>query len=295
MKRLPLHALLLIPLLLLGACAPAITSVVSPPTFRVVESQTALLSLEPQGVGLGNALIHLELEARNPNPFPIHLAGLDGDLYLGGQRVAGSTFREGVSLPAGGTSQLGLDISVPVAGTPQVLGQFTSLVVGEAVEFRLDATVTVDLLGTPQRFPTLTIAQGNLQAPGGLRPPEIRYDASATRVSLSGLTAQIDVGLLIDNPLPLGYFVRGPQVTLQLDGRTVSRVSVPRTAVPARGTSTAALRFEVGIADAGAALLSRLQTGGRGVQFSLSGALEVEIPGVASTSTALSNVGGLLP
>lgn len=289
MKRPLLLALLLV----LSACAPGVTSVVSPPTFRVVESR--LVRLEPAGVGLGNALVRLQLEARNPNPFPIQLAGLDGDFFLGNQRVAATSFNDGISLPSGGSSQLGLDIAVPVEGAAQILAQFARLVNGDPVGYRMDATVSIDVFGTPQRFPALTVAQGDLQVPGGLRPPDVRFDPRATRVTFSGLTARVDLGLVIDNPVPLGYFVRGPRVTLELDGRPVGSASIPRTPIPAGGTSPAALRFEVGIADAGTALLSRLQSGGSGLRFGLDGALEVEIPGVASTRRALDSVSGLLP
>ncbi|HEX7003385.1 MAG TPA: LEA type 2 family protein [Trueperaceae bacterium] len=289
MKRLLLLALLL----LLSACAPGVTSVISPPTFRVVESK--LVRFEPSGVGAGNALVTLRLETRNPNPVPLRLAGLDGDFYLGGQRVAATSFNDGIALPANGAAQLNLDVAVPVEGAAQVLNQFARLVAGDPVGYRVDATVSVDVFGAPQRFPTLTVARGELQVAGGLRPPAVRFEPSATRVSFSGLTARVDVGLVIDNPLPIGYFVRGPQVTLELDGRPVGRASIPRTPVPAHGTSPAALRFEVGIADAGAALLSRLQAGGSGLSFSLDGVLEVEIPAVASTRTSLDRVGGLLP
>ena len=288
MKR---HLLLAL-LLLLSACAPGVTSVVSPPTFRVLESR--LVRLEPAGVGSGNALIQIRLEARNPNPVPLQLAGLDGDFYLGGERVAATSFRDGIALPANGEARLDLEVRVPVEGAAQVLGQFARLVAGDPVNYRLDATVSVDIFGAPQSFPTLTVARGELQVPGGLRPPTVSFEPAATSVSFSGLTATVDVGLVIDNPLPLGYFVRGPQVILELDGRPVGRASIPRTPVPANGTSPAALRFEVGLANAGAAILGRLQTGGSGLRLSLDGALEIEIPGVASTRSALDGVSGIL-
>ena len=289
MKRLLLLALLLV----LSACAPGVTSVVSPPTFRVVESR--LVRFEPSGVGAGNALVHIQLETRNPNPFPLQLAGLDGDFFLGGERVAATTFNGGIALPANGTAPLGLDITVPVSGAAQVVTQFVRLVAGDPVDYRMDATVSIDVFGAPQSFPSFTVARGELQVPGGLRPPTVRLQPSATRVSFSGLTAVIDVGLTIDNPMPIGYFVRGPQLTLELDGRPVGRASIPRTPVPAGGTSPAALRFEVGFADAGAALISRLQPGGSGLRFTLDGALEIEIPGIASTRTALQGLSGFLP
>lgn len=290
MKRNLLFGLLLLALV---ACAPGATSVVAPPTFRVIEAQTSLVKLEPAGIGQGGALIHLELEARNPNPFPLHLAGLDGDFYLGDQRVAGTSFRQGISLSAGGTSRLGLDIEVPVSGAPQLLSQLARLVSGDGTRYRVDATVSVDVLGAPQQFPSLTVAQGELRVPGGLRPPTVRLDPGATQVRLSGLNAQIDVALVVDNPLPLGYWLRGPRLGLQLDGRPVGNASLPRVAVPASSSTTAVLRFELGFSDLGAAILTRLQGGATGMRLALDGELALEIPGIASTGAPLSLDGTL--
>lgn len=287
--------LLFVLLVLLSACAPGVSSVIAPPTFRVVEAETALLRLEPAGVGSGNALIHLELEAANSNPFAMQLAGLDGDLHLGGQRVAGSTFKGGVFLPARGTSRLGLDIEVPVEGAPQLLSQLARLVAGEAVSYRMDAAVTVDVLGAPQRFPSLTVAQGDLRAPAGLRPPTVRLDAAASELRFTGLGVQVDVGLVLDNPLPIGYFVRGPQFTLQIDGRSVGRASLPQVPVPASSSTSAVLRFDLGLADVGAAMMARLRGGTSGVRLALSGDFAVEIPGIASLNRPLADVGGVLP
>jgi LEA14-like dessication related protein len=292
MRRSLLLLTLLVPL---SACAPAVTTLVSPPTFRVVEAETSLLRIEPAGVGSGAALVHLELEAHNPNPFAIQLAGLDGDLFLAGQRAAGSSFREGVALPANGRSRLGLDVEVPVQGAQQLLTQFARLVAGEAVAYRMDATVSVDVLGALQRFPSLTVAQGELRLPGGLQPPTVRLDTANSSIRLSVLSVQVDVGLIVDNPLPIGYFVRAPEVSLRLDGNHVGRASLPRTPVAASSISGTVLRFELGLADVGAAMMTRLQGGAGGMRIGLGGDLAVEIPGVVSLSRSLGGVGGMLP
>jgi LEA14-like dessication related protein len=292
MKRSLLLLALLIPL---AACAPGATSLISAPTFRVVEAGTSLVRLEPAGVGSGSALIHLELEVRNPNPFALQLASLDGDFYLAGERVAGSTFSRGIALPANGLSRLGMDVEVPVAGAAQLLSQLARLVAGDPVPYRMDATVSVEVLGAPQRFPSVTVAQGQLRVPGGLRPPTVRLDPAASSIRLRGLNVQVDVGLLIDNPLPIGYFVRGPALSLQLDGRQAGRASLPRVPVPAAGTTSASLRFDLGLADIGAAMMTRLQGGTSGIRLALDGDLAVEIPGVASLSRPLGEVAGVLP
>lgn len=287
MKRLPILALLV----LLASCVPG-ASVVAPPTFHLLSS--ALVSLEPPGVGRGAAVVRLELEARNPNPIGLQLAGLDGDFYLNDRRVASSRFPGGVAIPAQGSGRLTLDVEAPLEGAPHLLAQMARLLTGSAVPYRLDGTLAVEVLGTTQRFPSVTVARGELPPPPPLRAPTVRFDAGASGVRLDGLTAVIDVGLAIDNPLVLGFWASGPQVEIRVDGRPVGRASVPATPVPALGTSRAVVRVEAGIAELGAALMSRLQSGGLGLEVGLRGDMAFEIPGVTEIAVDLAGVGGPL-
>lgn len=290
MKRLAIVVLLL---LLVTSCVPG-ASVVSPLDFRLRSEGSGLLRLEPPGVGSGAAVIRLELDVHNPNPFGVDLAGLDGDLFIGGSRVASSRFVDGLAVPAQGSGRLTLDIEASLADAPHLVGQMARLVAGEAVAYRLDGTVRLEVLGTPQSFPSVTVARGELDPPGPLRPPTVRFDAASSGVRLSGLRAQIEVGLEIENPLPLGYYARGPELRLLLDGRPVGRASLPATPVPAMSTTHAVLQVEAGVAELGAALLSRLQGGSSGLQLAVDGRLTFELPGVADASMALSGVGGAL-
>lgn len=280
-------------LMLLVACAPGATSLVLAPTFRVVGSETTLLRLDPDGVGRSEALIHLELEARNPNPLGLTLARLDGDLYLAGQRVAASSFRDGLSLPAGASSRLGLDISVPVSGAPNLLAQLGRLVDGQPVEYRLDAVVGVDVFGTTRSFPSATVARGTVELPGGLRPPTVRFDPGATTVRFSGTSAVIEIGLLVDNPVPIGYMLYAPSLQLTLDGSRVASASMGPVPVTSSSQSRATARFRVGLAEAGGAV-SRLGSGVGGVRFGLDGELRLEVPGISTVEAALRDVAGRL-
>src|SRR6056297_1068970 len=214
-------------LALLASCVPGV-SVVQAPTISVAPGGARLVRLEPPGVGSGSALIRLDLEIRNPNPVGLTLAGLDGELFLSGRSVATSRFPAGVTIPARGDAPL---------------------------------TLEVEAFGVAQRFPARPVASGEVRFPGELRAPTVRFDASASRVRVDGLTAQIEVGLRIDNPGPLGFVATSPELELRLDGRSVGRASFPRTAVPAGSEVPAFVSVEVGVAQIGAALLSRLQTG----------------------------------
>lgn len=284
---------ILLPLLLLAtACVPG-ASVVPAPTFALIEEDSGLLRLEPPGVGGGAAVFRLAFEVHNPNPVGLHLAGLDGELQVDGGVVASSHFPAGVTLPARGMERLTLDVEAPLNEAPRLAVAMARLVGGDRVPYQLDGTPMIEIQGVRQQLPRVTVARGELELPP-LRAPGVRFDAAASGVRLRGATVEVDVGLVIDNPLPLGFLARGPELALELDGRTLGRATLPETPVPADDTSRAALRFEAGLTELGAALATRLRSGGGGLRVALDGALAFEIPGVATTRRALDGVGGAL-
>lgn len=287
MKLAPLTLLLL---LVLTACAPG-AAVISAPTFAVVAEGSGLVRLEPPGVGRGAAVFRLQIEATNPNPIPIRLAGFDGHLSLADRRVASSRFTDGISLPAAGTGRLVLDIEAPLAEAPHLIGQMALLLTGASVPYQVDGTVSVDVFGAVQRFPSITVARGEMRAPGPLRVPDVRIDPAASRIRLEGLTAVVEVGLEIGNPTFLGYLVRGPQLELRLDGRSVGRASIPETPVPAFGDATALVRVEAGLAQLGAALAAQVQGGGV-LEVVVDGDLVFEVPGVVESRLPLAGISG---
>ncbi len=280
-------------LALLASCVPGV-SVVQAPTISVAPGGARLVRLEPPGVGSGSALIRLDLEIRNPNPVGLTLAGLDGELFLSGRSVATSRFPAGVTIPARGDAPLTLEVAVPLDGAAGVADAMARLVQGQGVPYRLELALEVEAFGVAQRFPARPVASGEVRFPGELRAPTVRFDASASRVRVDGLTAQIEVGLRIDNPGPLGFVATSPELELRLDGRSVGRASFPRTAVPAGSEVPAFVSVEVGVAQIGAALLSRLRTGGAGLEIAVRGVAAFEVPGVTRVEAGLAGLGGPL-
>lgn len=282
MKRL-LPTLLI--LFLLVSCAPTTGALFSPPTFRLADGGgPRLVRIDPPGVGSGAAVFRFDLEVYNPNPVGLRLAALDGDLWLGGTRAAASSFPAGVTLAAGGTEPLVLELEVPLAGAPNLVTQLARLVTGETVWYRLDGALALDVFGTTQRLPTVTLVEGAMTQPFALQPPRISFDPAASGVRLEGLSAVIEVGLEITNPLPIGYLLRAPQLGLVIDGRSVATAGVPATPVPAGGSGRVVVRFDTRLPDLGAALAARLQGGGAGLNFDLSGELALEAPGIRTES-----------
>ena len=85
--RLPLAGLLSLAVGLLASCAPVVGAVVRTPQFELREA--GLASFDPPGLDTpARAVIHLEVEGRNPNPFGASLSEVTLDLVLDGQKVA---------------------------------------------------------------------------------------------------------------------------------------------------------------------------------------------------------------
>lgn len=280
-------------LVLLASCVPGAT-VVQAPTVTVGPEGARLVRLEPPGVGRGSALIRLDLELGNPNPVGLTLAGLDGELFLSGRSVATSRFPGGLTIPARGDAPLTLEVEVPLDGAAGVADAMARLVRGEGVPYRLELALQVEALGVAQRFPARPVASGEVRFQGQLRAPTVRFDGSASQVRVDGLTARIEVGLRIDNPGPIGFVATSPELELRLDGRSVGRASMPRTDVPAASEVPAFVSVEVGVAQVGAALLSRLRTGGRGLEIAVRGVASFDVPGVTRLAAGLAGTGGQL-
>lgn len=276
----------------LTACVPG-ASVVAPPTFQVVADDTRLVRLEPPGVGSGAAVVRIALNATNPNPIPIEIAGLDAAFVLAGRNVAQSRFPDGVALAANGTSRWTVEVEVPLAEAPHVAEQMARLVTGSPVAYRLDGTLTLDVFGTRQRLPSVTLAQGELGPLGPLALPEVRFDPSASSVRLEGLSVVVDAALAIRNPSLFGYRVEGPSLLVLLDGRPVGSASVPPAAVPAFGEATVVFRAQASVVDLGTVIATQIQGGGA-LEVAVDGALEFVLPGIGRASLGLERIGATL-
>lgn len=265
------------------ACAPG-ARVVSPPTFRLDAAASGFVSIDPPGVGDGTALFRVALIAENPNPIGVKLASLDGSLFFREVRAAAVSFRGGIDLPGYGSAQLLLDVRVPLGAAPALLDALAALVGGSPVRYRVEAAVGIELLGTVQRFPSFTLAQGELSSPLVLVAPRLSLVASTLRfeaVNRVSLRLELDVF----NAGVVGYLLRSPQISLLVGGAEAASVALAPTAVPATGAGSAILTFSFDPLRLGPALVAQIQAasaGAAGLSISLSGAWSLEAPGLAS-------------
>lgn len=246
----------------LASCLPGAAPTLGAPTFRLRGDDTRIVRLDPPGALDGALVVRVALRVANPNPLGVRLEALDGGLFLGGVAAGGLSFVGGLELPARGESDLTIDVTVPldrIASLSTVLGD---AVAGRPVAYRVDAAVEVALLGVPTRFPSVTVARGELrQADLVPAAPRVRFDAASTGVREARFDrVTLAFGLVIDNPGPLGFVLRAPDARLRLGGREVATIALPATSVPAGATVTSLQEVVVNPVALGVSLATQLQT-----------------------------------
>lgn len=268
---------------LLAACAPA-AQVLAPPTFSFDAAASGFVRIDPPGVGDGAALFRLALNVENPNAVPVKLAGLDGTLFLADQRAAAVSFRGAIDIAARGSSPLILDVIAPLGAAPALLDTIGNYLSGSVTSFQVDAAVTMDVLGAPQRFPAFTLFRGDLPQLGGLLAPKLALQGSHLRFeAVNSVVLQLDVRLT--NPGAIGYFAAAPQLWLLIGGAEAATIGLEPVAVPGAGSADVKLTFRFDPLGLGAALAAQVQAasvGLGGLSVTLAGAWSLDAPGLAS-------------
>jgi len=292
-RRLPRLLLVAALAAVLSACVPT-ANVLSVPTFTVDASRSGFVRIDPPGIGNGSALFRLALEVNNPNAIGVKLAGLDGALFLRNARAATATFRGGVDVPARGSAPLVLDVTVPLGAAPALLDTIAGFVAGGATPYRLDAAVTLDIFGAPQRFPDFTLVSGDLAAPPRLQAPQIQLVGGSMRFeSVNSVAVTLDVE--VANPGIIGFRASAPQLTFAVAGAQAATGSLRPLELPAGGSAVSTLTFRFDPLALGAALAAQVQAasaGAGGLSIGLSGGWTLEAPGIATLAlepTALLN------
>ncbi len=287
-------AALLLLVLLLNACVPGASSLVKAPKFKLLTQDSGLVRLNPPGVGSPSATFLFNLEVQNPNSFRLSLAGLDFDLFVNEKWSVRGSFTEGLTLEANGSTQLPLEVDVPLERGIGLLADLAGLIIGEPTRYKIDGTVAVEVLGTRQTLPSATLVSGTITQPIRLAAPDIRFVSERSGLRDVGLTrATIEVGLELSNPSPLGYVFRAPELDMRLGGASVGVGRAVTQALPAGGDAPLSLQVDVNPV-ALASQLVTLQTG-RGLEFAILGGFSLGLPGILDRDFAAQNlVSGLL-
>ena len=282
--RWPAASLAAVAVALLVACVPGAEPALAAPTFRLVPDASRIVRLDPPGAfSEGGMLVRVALRATNPNPIGVRLATLEGDLWLNGVPAAGLRFVDGLDLPPRAAADLAVEVAVPLGRLDDLLGPLSDAVAGRPLAYRVDAVVGIDVLGVPTRFPAVTIARGEVRQ-ADLLPavPRVAFDPAATGV----MEARFDrvtlaVGLIVDNPGPLGFVLRAPDARLRLGDREVASLGVPAVRVAARSSATWSQQIVVSPLALGVGLATQLQSvatgGAAAIDIALLGSWELDL------------------
>ena len=295
MKRYSLKIVaLLLMMFLLNACVPGTSNLFKAPRFKLLTQDSGLVRLNPPGVGSPSATFLFNLEVQNPNAFRLSLAGLDFDLFVNGKRSVSSQFTEGFALAANGSTQLPLEVDVPLERGVSLLADLAGLIIGEPTRYRVDGTVAVEVLGTRQTLPSATLVSGTLTQPIRLAAPDIRFVPERSGLRDVGLTrATVGVELELSNPTPIGYVFRAPELDMRLGGARVGVGRAVTQALPAGGSAPLSLQIDFNPITL-ASQLATLQTG-RGLEFAILGGFALDLPGILDRDFATQSlVSGLL-
>ncbi|MFU8887493.1 MAG: LEA type 2 family protein [Trueperaceae bacterium] len=268
----------------LAACLPGTEPALAAPTFRLVPDATRIVRLDPPGAFTeGGMLVRVALRATNPNPIGLRLAELEGELRLNDVPAAGLRFVGGLELPPRAAADLVVEVSVPLGRIDALVGPLSDAVAGRPLVYRVDAVVGVDVLGVPTRFPAVTIARGEVRQ-ADLLPaaPRVSFDPTTTGVREARFDrVTLAIGLIVDNPGPLGFVLRAPDARLRLGDRDVATVGVPAVRVAARSSATWAQEVVFSPVALGVTLATQLQaiaTGGAAaIDIALLGSWELDL------------------
>ena len=280
---------------LLGACLPGAEPPLAAPTFRLVPEGSGIVRLDVAAVGTPRATVRLVVDVTNPNPFPVRLASLEGELYLAGRGAGSIRFPSGVELAARGQSRLDAEVELTPSSILALEGVFVDAIAGRPSPYRLEAQVGIEVLGTVQRFPRATVLTGELRSDLTLRSPRVELDRAQSGVrSVAFDRVVVDLGLVLHNDGPVGLVVRAPDVRVELGGRAVATLQVASLPVPARSSAVSRHQLVLNPAALGAAVvaeLTRLAAGERvSLQLQLQGAWELSVPGVATSATPVATL-----
>jgi hypothetical protein len=249
--------------LVLAACVPRAEPALGAPTFRLVTESSRIVRLDPPGAfAEGAMVVRVALRATNPNPIAVRLSHLEGDLWLGGVTAAEFSFVGGLELPARGDAALAVEVAVPLGRLDALIGPLADAVAGRPLAYRVDAAVGIDVLGVPTRFPRVTVARGEVrQADLVPAAPRVSFDPATTGVREARFDrVTLSIGLIVDNPGPLGFVLRAPDARLRLGDRDVASVGVPAIRVAAGSSATWAQEVVINPVALGVALATQLQS-----------------------------------
>lgn len=218
------------------------------PNAKVVTSQLVELNLQ-------QALLEVELEVSNPNPFAINLGVLDYQLDIQGAKVLSGQQQQANRLEANGVQHL----TLPVVLNFSDLGQLVSnLPQKNQLDYAVAGGLSFDL-------PLVGLYRVPFQVSGELPIPQLpRFSlVSLKQQQLSFSGAELLLGFEFNNPNSFDLLVRQLSYSLELNGQPLIEGRLPEgLSLQAEDLSYIEVPVSLAFGRSARALLDSLMQGG---------------------------------
>ncbi len=275
----------------LAACAPGTViksarplGEIKPPVFELIPAKTSIDRFDPPGAGAGLAMTVGTL-VHNPNDFPVALSKVDYRVVLHGDRVATGTLEPDLTLPAGGSTPLAIEVHADLSGRSGLLRAVARAFADTPLPFRIEGTMR--FVSSSYAFETRNtlLLAGSAFARQTVAPPRLTLDEGATRVfMLRPDVPVIQVVVAATNPGDIGYFLYGKDLSLTLAGEPMARQDMRPVPLAAGQDGRIDLAFYPSLGDLGTAGRNALQAALQGVptMLQVTGTLDMDVLGVDS-------------
>jgi hypothetical protein len=145
----------------LSGCIPSFAPIVQAPSFSI-SGELQVISFEPPLIGRGQVIMRLPMQVYNPNAFELSVTRLDFDLLVNSRLAITSSTTQGLMLASQGSAPFVLDITVPLESGLQLIADIAALTQGQATTYRLDGSVTANVLNAVQVFAKTTLVSGRV-------------------------------------------------------------------------------------------------------------------------------------
>jgi LEA14-like dessication related protein len=200
-------------------------------------------------VDFQGAELELVFQVTNPNSVGLDLTRASYNLQVEGHQVASGTPKNGLQIPAKGTTEVTFPAKVL---WNEIAPALEAVVAMDQIHYKASGELGLGPVTLP------------LQHEGTFASPKLpKFDVGAPQVTSLSLTgARLALPLQIENlnafPLPLGGIVG----TVDIAGARVGRIALPEAApVPSQGKTTVNVPLNVSFLQTGAAAAEAIRTG----------------------------------
>lgn len=263
-------------------------AVFAPIDVVVGDGDARLERFDPPGAG--DALeATIDVTYVNPNTFDVRLRSVTVALDLADDTVYEERLEVDLLLPGGGSVDDVLAVSVPSPRAPATIVAVASAFVGEPLTWRLRGPMAFTAGGFRFDVADRTWAEGVIVPTSTLTIPAFTVgDGGVTTYALRPGTTVVDVAVDVTNAGDIGTFLVGRDVTLSIDDVPIAVSDVGPVPLPAGATRSLVWSFpyDLGAATDEAASAWERWTAGSEVRVTLTGAMTVDVLGVASIPLA---------